>query len=166
MGKPLFRRVTNRWLHLLARFAPGSQSLRPVLHRWRGAKIGPGVFIGDDVYIDGEYPELVEIERDACVSMRVVIVAHARIPGRVVIEQESFIGPGTVIYCTGGTVLRIGAGAVVAGGSVITRSVPARTMVAPPPTRPVAHVKHPFTLRTSMRDFVAGLSPIHRPKPK
>jgi hypothetical protein len=154
MGKPLFRRFRNRRLHLLPRIAPGSQSLRPVLHRWRRAKIGPGVFIGDDVHIDGEYPELVEIERDACVSRRVVI------------ERDSFIGPGTVIYCTGGAVLRIGASAVVAGGSVITRSVSARTMAAPPPTRPVAHVKHPFTLRTSRRDFVAGLSPLHRPKPK
>jgi acetyltransferase-like isoleucine patch superfamily enzyme len=166
MRKSLFSRIANRILHLVARFGPGSRSLRPKLHRWRGVKIGPGVFIGDDVYIDGEYPELVEIEEDASVSMRAIIVAHERTPGRIIIEKEVFIGPNVVIYCTGGTVLRIGRGAVVAGGSVVTRSIAPGTMVAPPPTRAVAYARVPFTIKTSMKEFLAGLSPISRGRPK
>jgi hypothetical protein len=38
MNEPLLRRVSNRVLHLMARFLPGSKSLRPFLHRLRGVR--------------------------------------------------------------------------------------------------------------------------------
>ena len=53
--------------------------------------------------------------------------------------------------------------AVVAAGAVITRSVPARTLVAPPPSRPVARLNVPLTLTTPIDDFLAGIEPINRP---
>src|SRR5262249_7048085 len=59
--KNLLRRGSNRILHKLARAVPGSTTLRPALHRWRGVAIGHNVFIGDDVYLENEFPELVEI---------------------------------------------------------------------------------------------------------
>lgn len=160
MTKSVLRRSSNRVLHLLARFLPGSQSLRPFLHRLRGVRVENRVFIGDDVYIDNEYPECVEIHENVSISMRAVIVAHTRGPGRIVLEKNCFVGPNAVVCCTGGRTLHIGEGAVVAAGCVVTHSVPARTMVTPAPSRPVARLKTPLTLNTSLAEFLAGMTPI------
>ena len=57
MNKSLLRRCSNRVLGLLARIlARGMKSAAPLLHRLRGVKITGKVFIGDDVYIENEYP--------------------------------------------------------------------------------------------------------------
>lgn len=164
--KSVLRRSLNRFLHLLARFAPGSESLRPFLHRLRGVTIKDGVFIGDDVYIENEYPECVEIHENASISMRTLIIAHTRGSGRIILEKDSFVGPNVVLCCSAGRTIRIGEGAVVAAGSVVTHSVPARTMVAPPPSRAVARLKVPFTLQSSMDDFLTGMELIKRPSPE
>lgn len=156
-SKPLWRRVANRVCHLLARFSPGSTSLRPALHRLRGVVIGPGVFLGEDVYIDNEYPEAVEIQEGAQISIRAIIIAHTRGPGRVVIGKEAFIGPNAVLVCGAGKVLKIGEGAVVGAGSVITRSVPPRLYVGPPAPQPLARVNVPLPRAASMEEFWAGL---------
>src|SRR5438270_13086007 len=86
--KSLLRRLSNRVLHTLCRSLPGAGSLRVFLHRLRGVHMGNGVFIGDDVYIENEYPEAVEIQDGASVTLRCVILAHTRGPGRVVIEKN------------------------------------------------------------------------------
>ncbi len=158
--KSLFRRVTNRVCGLLARFSPGSKTLRPFLHRARGMKIGRNVFIGDDVYLDNEYPESIEIGDGVQISIRAVIVAHTRGPGKVIVEKDAFIGPHSVITCSAGRVLRIGEGAVVGAGSVVTRSVPARLYVAPPPALPLARVELPLPKAESIDSFRAGLRPL------
>jgi acetyltransferase-like isoleucine patch superfamily enzyme len=160
MAKSFLRRASNRILQLAARIAPGSVSLRPLLHRWRGVSIGKNVFIGDDVYLENEYPECVEIQDNVSISMRAVLIAHTRGPGKLVLEKDSFVGPNAVVCCSAGQEIRIGAGAVVAAGAVVTRSVPAQTMIAPPPSRAVAHLKVPLTSRTAIKDFRAGMSPI------
>jgi len=61
MHKSLLRRMINRILHLIAQFAPGSTSFQPFLHKLRGVTIHGRVFIGDQVYLENEYPEMVEI---------------------------------------------------------------------------------------------------------
>lgn len=55
--KTLLRRLLHRMLHILARFLPGAISLGPFLHKLRGVKIEGAVFIGNDVYLENEYPE-------------------------------------------------------------------------------------------------------------
>jgi len=164
--KSLYRRVSNRILHWIARQVPGATSLRPFLHRLRGVRIRGSVFIGDEVYLDNEYPECVELHDNVAISMRVTIVAHTRGPGRVILEKDAFIGPNSVICCRDGQVIRIGQGAVIGTGSVITRNVPPHTMVAPSPTRPVARVLTPLTEKTSMDDFLAGLMPLGKANKK
>ena len=166
MSKSPLRRAFNRVLHLIARQIPGSGSVRPFLHRLRGVAIGKGVFIGDDVYVDNEYPECIEIHDGASISMRALLIAHTRGPGRIILEKDSFIGPNAVVCCYAGRVIRIGEGSVVAAGAVITRSVPARTLVAPPPSRPVAKLTHPLNRATGIEDFLAGMIPIRRPAGK
>lgn len=156
-NKTIIRRILNRLLAVIAKLSPGAESFRPFVHRLRGVQIQPGVFIGEDVLLETEYPECIEIREKVAISMRAVIIAHTRGPGKVVLEKNCFIGPNTVLVCPGGRTLVVGEGAVVSAGSVITRSVPARTMVAPPPTRPVARVEVPLTTDYSMDQFLAGI---------
>ena len=160
MQKSLVRRVCNRFFHVLARVSPGATSLRPLLHRARGVRIGANVFIGDDVFIDNEYPECIEIGANAQISIRVVIVAHTRGPGRVIIERDAFIGPHCVIACSAGRTLTIGAGAVIGPGCVVTRNVAPRMYLVVPPPRPVGTATVPLPAATSMEEFVAGLRPL------
>jgi carbonic anhydrase/acetyltransferase-like protein (isoleucine patch superfamily) len=158
MNKVLLRRMSNRVLHSLARFGPGSTTLRPLLHRWRGVRIGARVFIGDEVYIDNEFPECVEIQNDVQISVRAIIVAHTRGPGAVVIGNGAFIGPNAVLVSGAGRVLRIGEGAVIGAGSIVTKSVPAGLFVAAPAPNPVARARIPLPLAETMEEFWAGLT--------
>jgi serine acetyltransferase len=160
MSKSILKRATNRWFHLLARFCPGSTTLRPLLHRARGVKIGRNVFIGEEVYLDNEHPECIEIMDHVQISIRVIVVAHTRGPGRVVIERGAFVGPNSVLVCGAGRVLHIGEGAVIGAGSVITKSVPPRLYVAPSPTTPLARVNVPLPLAKTMEEFWGGLVPL------
>jgi heptaprenylglycerol acetyltransferase len=89
--KSLLSRVLNRALHLMARMLPGSRSLRPFLHRLRGVSIGCNVFIGDDVYLENEYPGCVEIEDHVEIGLCSVIIAHLRGTGQVVIKKAAWI---------------------------------------------------------------------------
>lgn len=162
MSKSLLRRVTNRFLHLLGRFCPGATTLRPMLHRLRGVKVGRDVFIGEEVYLDNEWPDCIEIQDHVEISMRAIVIAHTRGPGKVIIEKEAFVGPNCVLVSGAGRVLRIGAGAVVGAGSVITRSVPPRVYVAPASVDVLARVRVPLPRARKMEEFWAGLEPIER----
>jgi serine acetyltransferase len=166
MSKSVPARMANRLLHSLARVCPGATSIRPFLHRARGVKIGAGVFIGEDVYIDNEYPECVEIQDRVQISLRAIIIAHTRGPGRVIIEKEAFVGPNCVLVCGAGRALKIGAGAVIGAGSVITKSVPPRLYVAPAASQPLARVGVPLTTAATMEEFWAGLTPLKPREPK
>jgi acetyltransferase-like isoleucine patch superfamily enzyme len=163
VNKGLLRRAFNRVLHLLARFGPGSTSSRPLLHRLRGVKIHRHVFIGEDVYIDNEYPEAVEIHDHVQISIRAIIIAHTRGPGKVIIEKAAFIGPNAVLVCGAGRTLRIGEGAVVGAGAVVTKNVPPRIYVAPPALERLARVTVPLTTAATMEAFWAGLQPLAIP---
>ncbi|MBM3847680.1 MAG: acyltransferase [Verrucomicrobia bacterium] len=157
--RPLWSRVSNRIFHVLARFAPGSTTLRPALHRWRGAEVRKGAFIGDGVYIDNEFPECVEIHENVQISVRAILIAHTRGPGRLIIERDAFIGPGSILICGAGKTLKIGAGSVVGAGSVITRSIPPGLYVAPDSPTVLAKVGVPLPLAKTMEEFWSGLSP-------
>jgi acetyltransferase-like isoleucine patch superfamily enzyme len=103
--------------------------LRPLLHRLRGVTVGDGVFIGEEVYIETDFPECVEIQEGALVLLRSTIVAHCWGPGRVVIGRRAWVGPNCVIAAASGKTLVIGEGACLAAGSVVTSSVPPFTFV-------------------------------------
>jgi acetyltransferase-like isoleucine patch superfamily enzyme len=160
MKKWFLRRLSNRFLHFLARNVPGSTGIRLLLHRLRGVKIGSGVFIGDDVYLENEYPEAVEIHDGAQISVRAIILAHTRGPGKVIIEKEAYIGPNTVIVTTKGRTLRIGEGAVIGAGVVVTNSVAPHMFVASTPALAIAKALVPFTRAEKIEDFLRGLVPI------
>jgi len=152
----------NRILGMLARFAPGATSLRPFLHKLRGVRITGRVFIGDDVYMENEYPECIEIHDGAQIALRSILIAHTRGPGRIVVEKNAFIGANCVVATSPGKTLTIGEGAVITTSSVIASDVPAHTLVANEKAKPRAKVTVPLTLETSYDSFLDGLRPLKR----
>jgi len=159
-GEPFFLGLKNRFLQMLARHMPGARSWRVWLNRWRGAKIGKDVWIGYDAIIETSRPKLVTIRDRATIQIRATIIAHFREQRGVVIEEDATVGPGAIVLPN----VTIGKGAIVAAGSVVTKSVPARTVVQGNPARPVAMVDLPLRLDVSLKDFSKHLRPIRTEK--
>lgn len=165
--------IRNRALQILALYAPGGDSTRVLLHRLRGVEIGDRTWIGFDTLIEPSYPHRVVIGDRVAIGIRVLILAHFAHHGRnressggeiddrvsVRIEDDVFIGPGAVIMPN----VTIGAGAVVAAGSVVTRSVPPLTMVQGNPAKAIARCGVPLGLDTPVKEFYLRLTPIDAP---
>jgi acetyltransferase-like isoleucine patch superfamily enzyme len=163
----------NRVLQLAALYSPGGDTIRPMLHRRRGVKIGRGTWIGFDTLIEPSYPHRVEIGERVAVGIRVLILAHFAHHGRnresasgelddrvsVRIEDDAFLGPGVIIMPN----VTIGRGAVVASGSVVTRSVAPLTLVQGNPAEPIARCGVHLGLDTPVKEFYRRLTPIERP---
>jgi serine acetyltransferase len=148
--------VLNRICQHLARILPGARSLRVSLHRWRGVKIGKGVWIGYDVILDTSRPHLIVIEDGASLSMRVTVIAHFRETQGVKIEQDAFVGPGVIILPN----VTVGRGAVVTAGSVVTQSVPPMTVVQGNPAVPIANCGISLSSEVTLKEFSRRLRPL------
>jgi acetyltransferase-like isoleucine patch superfamily enzyme len=148
--------LKNRVLQNIARTAPGATSLRVKLHRWRGVHIEEGVWIGYDAIIETSHPDYVTIKAGASIGIRAVIIAHFRELHGVVIEEDASIGPGAIIMPN----VTIGKGSVVTAGSVVTKSVPAMTVVQGNPAVPIARVGVPLKMNISLREFSKKLRPL------
>ncbi|MFY9644282.1 MAG: hypothetical protein WAK29_03840 [Terriglobales bacterium] len=162
MKKSFLKRVLNRVLGMVARFAPGATSLRPFLHKVRGVHITGRVFIGDDVYLENEYPECIEIGEGVQICLRSVLIAHTRGSGRIVLEKNVFVGANCVLIASPGVTLTVGEGAVITTSTVVASDIPAHTLVGTERAKPVARVTVPLTMETPYDRFLAGLRPLKR----
>jgi acetyltransferase-like isoleucine patch superfamily enzyme len=147
----LFPPVRRAWLALLgARI--GS---RVILHDVRffnlyrrglpGLRVGDECFLGDECLLD--LAEGIELEALVTLAERVLILTHMNVgyadhplqrhfpamAAPVVLERGSFLGAHVTVLPG----VRVGAGSFVAAGSVVTADVPAGTLVAGVPARPV-----------------------------
>lgn len=163
----ILKGIFNRTLQILVRFSPGERSLRIVLHRWRGVKIGKGCAIGTDALIETAHPHLVSLGDRVYVGIRSTIIGHFRdhpteeeISDKTMVtvrlEDDSFVGPGCVVLPN----VTIGHGAVVNAGSVVTKSVAPLTMVQGNPAEPIARCGVPLGLHTPVKEFYRQLKPI------
>ena len=158
------------FLHKIAVIVPGGTSLRPWLHHIRGAKVGKNVWIGQFVYIDELHPDAVSIGDNCTIGLRTSIFTHfywgsKRADyrgGRVVLENDVYIGPHCVILPN----VRIGHGSVIKAGTVVTKDVPANTFWGLPPAEALAQVTVPLTSEHTYEEFKAGLTPIVMKKRK
>lgn len=156
MSETFFRGAANRVLQLLARLGPGARTFRVRCHKWRGVKIGQNVWIGYDAIIETSYPHLVTIEDDAAIHARVMIVAHFRERHGVRICRGVTLGPGVIVMPN----VTIGEFSVVTAGSVVTKSIPERTLVQGNPAVPVAKIGLPMKKGVSVKDWAKHLKPI------
>lgn len=161
-SEKLLSGIRNRILQGLARIAPGATTTRVVLNRWRGVKIGKDVWIGYDTIIETSCPNLVTIRDRAQIGIRVTIIAHNREQQGVLIEEEAALGAGVIVLPN----VTIGRGAIVTAGSVVTKSVPPKTMVQGNPARPIATVEIPLRLDVSVKEFAKGLRAVAPATPK
>ncbi len=152
--------LIGRLLGKLAFVAPGGFSVRPWLQRLRGVGIGTNVWIGQLVYIDEIHPTDVVIGDNCTIGLRTSIISHfysgPRRPtnnGKVVIEKDVFIGPHCVILPN----VRIGEGAVIRAGTVVSRNVPPHTFWGPPAAEALGVVTVPLTPEHPYEEFVQGL---------
>lgn len=158
--KSFIRRALNRVLHLLCRFLPGATTLRPFLHRMRGMQIGNNVWIGDDVYLENEFPELVEIHDGAVVGLRSIVIAHTRGTGRIVIGKDVYIGAATVIVTSANRTLVIGEGSLIMASSLVTGNIAPYTLYGSDASKPLARITKPFTAAASYEEFMMTLRPL------
>lgn len=160
----MFLNSFQRFLNRLAFFMPGGYNIRPHLHKLRGVKIGKNVFISQYVYIDELHPDAVTIGDNSNIGMRTSIFAHFyfgskrsnKHSGKVTIEDNVFIGPHCVILPN----VRIGKGAVIQAGTVVSKNVPPQTLWGPPRPGPIAKVTVPLTHRYLYKDFLKGIRPL------
>jgi len=125
-----------------------ARNIRPWLHRLRGATIGHNCLIGSMVFIDGVYPEKVIIGNHVLIASGCNLITHHRdlsdytgdddlidnkgyVIAEIIIEDNVLIGSESVILPG----VRIGKGAVVGAGSVVTKNVPPNTLVAGVPAK-------------------------------
>ncbi len=161
----LLVQLVGRLLHKLAFVLPGGGSLRPWLHRLRGARIGNHVWIAQLVYIDELHPGDVEIGDNSTVGYRSSIFTHfywgRRRPissGKVIIEKDVFIGPHCVILPN----VRIGEGAVIRAGTVVSRNVPPHAIWGMPSAEILGTATVPLTPEHSYDEFTRGMRPPSR----
>jgi maltose O-acetyltransferase len=110
--------------------------------RERGLQLGDDVHIEGGCFIDPDFPDLISIGDRTTVAVEVMILAHDASTKRllgysrvapVAIGSRAFIGARAVILPG----VTIGDEAVVGAGSIVTRDVPAGTVVAGNPARPI-----------------------------
>lgn len=101
---------------------------RPIFLRLGGVKCGRSVIYGN-VRFDAVCPELIQIGNHVAITSGARILTHFFDPntpgvyfkrGKVIIEDDVFIGLNVVICSS----VRIGRGAVVGAGSIVTKDIP------------------------------------------
>jgi len=144
--KYALRSIEHYILNLLAMHLPPT-GMAATLHRARGVRIGKNVFIGEEVFIDTLYPEMIQIEDGAFLAARCIVLAHMRdislyqkgmwigncphIVKPVRIGKGANVGMGTVILPG----VSIGQGAMIGAGAVVTKDIPAYVIAAGVPAK-------------------------------
>jgi acetyltransferase-like isoleucine patch superfamily enzyme len=161
--------IYQRILNKIAFSAPGGYTIRPFLHRLRGAKIGEGVWISQRVYIDELHPDAVYIGKHSTIGIGSMIITHLYWgpkrkdhQSKVIIEDDVFIGPNCIILPD----VTIGQGSVIQAGTVVSRKVPSGTLFGAPRAEALGRVTVPLTHNNSYEKFKKGLKPLLSTFPK
>jgi acyl-[acyl carrier protein]--UDP-N-acetylglucosamine O-acyltransferase len=128
--------------------------------------MGRNVWISHLVYLDALYPDAITIAHNVTIGLRSTIFTHFhRSPARahgyrpVTIEDDVFVGPQCVVLPG----VRIGHGAVIKAGSVLSRNVPPLTFWGADEGRPFGRVTVPLTSEHDYSEFIQGLR-LFRPR--
>jgi acetyltransferase-like isoleucine patch superfamily enzyme len=142
-------RIYKRLLKLFAKQIPGYR-IRCRLLRMAGYKIGEQVYIGEDLIIIDELDDKgrVIIGDRVAIAERVTLVVSSNpnfskirpyikdIHGHIEIEDDAWVGTGAIILPN----VRIGIGAVVGAGAVVTKDVHDFTVVGGVPAKVIKKI--------------------------
>jgi acetyltransferase-like isoleucine patch superfamily enzyme len=129
---PGWRKYRFYWKFLLCRIARALDysPLKVLFYRWAGFRIGRGAFISPDVTLDPHFPELIEIGDHAIIGWGTHLFAH-EFDGRKYRVGRIRIGAGAVIG--GLSVVRggvtIGENANIASTCIVYKDVPDNYML-------------------------------------
>ena len=142
-------RVWTRLLKLLAKQIPGYR-MRRWLFKMAGYEIGEHVYIGEDLIIIDELDDRgrVRIGNRVAIAERVTLVISSNanfseirrfvkdVHGYIQIGDDAWLGTGAIILPN----VRIGNGAIVGAGSVVTKDVPDFTVVMGIPAKAIRRI--------------------------
>jgi acetyltransferase-like isoleucine patch superfamily enzyme len=113
-----YRKILSRIIPIF----PGWR-LRKKMYKAMGVKIHPETkFIGLDTYIDDLFPELITIDENVIIALRVTIIAHddaSHTVAPIHIKKGAFIGTGAIILPG----VCIGENAIIGAGAVVTKNI-------------------------------------------
>ena len=148
-------RLIGRVLRIIAWIAPIYQ-FRSSVWRKCGVKVGKGVYIGNLVYMDGEYPHLITIENEVSIGPSVLILSHSgaspfhqrtgifkQPPKPVLLKRGCWLGSGAIILPG----VTIGTGSIVAAGAVVSKDIPDYSVAAGNPARVVSKLPRPHEVK-------------------
>ena len=138
------RKIYSKILQWLALYYMTPPPLRVKLQAWRGVhfKDPKSVFIGDGVNFDERIPESISLGRGVWIAAGCRIISHRFISYRfveraaVVLEDYVRVAVNAVIIGP----VRIGEGAMIAPGAVVTKDVAPYTAVNGAPAKPIGPV--------------------------
>ena len=106
--------------------------------------------------LETSYPRVVEIGERAIINARTTVLGHFHGSKGVSIGANAYVGHCVVVLPN----VKIGDGAVVVAGSVVTSSVPPRAVVRGNPARVIGFAERPLSLGISMVEFLTSMKPI------
>jgi len=125
------------------------RKLRPIILRKLGCKVGKGVYVGYDVYIDPNNAKYIYIDDKAHLDSKCVFLCHKRdlsnyylgddysklpyLKNKIVINKNCSIGTASLIMPG----VTIGEGAIIGAGSLVTKDIPAWTIAVGRPAKVV-----------------------------
>lgn len=135
----LVERAKAHWLQVISRIMPFN-GIRVKLQKMRGVMIARDVHIGPMVTIDDVYPYFVSIGRGSSIAGNNFILTHSKpleyhsevseaYVAPVIIEKNVWVAINVVILPG----VTIGEGAIIAAGSVVTKSIPPMVFAAGTP---------------------------------
>lgn len=145
----MLAKIYKRLLKLLAKNIPGYK-IRCKFLKMAGYLIGEQVYIGEDLIIIDELDDtgMVKIGDRVAIAERVTLVISSNSNfsklrsiltdkhGNIEIGDDSWLGTGCIILPN----VKIGQGAVVGAGAVVTKDVPDFTIVAGIPAKPIKKI--------------------------
>ncbi len=154
--KQFFGNIRNIYLIKMMNWAIlepiNPRKLRPIILRKLGCKVGKGVFIGYDVYIDPNHGDLITIEDNVHITSRCLLLCHQRsilryrkgddaskLPynqGKIHLEKGCMIGMETMIMPG----VTIGEGAIIGAYSQVTKDIPAWTIASGRPAKVIKEI--------------------------
>lgn len=120
-------------------------TLRIILLRLSGVRIGSGCYIGFNLSVDTNYPELISIGDNVTISHNCVIIAHTQSPVRsplssIYCDQKAVHianGAWIAMNCILLPGSSVGENCFIGAGSIVTSQMPACFLCAGNPCKPL-----------------------------